>query len=122
MAGYAIFIGTLAVMSGVVYLLRNLIFGYPAAPSPREPITDYRSEVARYGEALGVPVGDERIDRLLEKVARDSQDVFGSTEAAMRFLSEGSMDGGLTAREVLQLHGLSPVLRRIDNIRFGVFA
>lgn len=57
MTGYAIFIATLVVMSGVVYLLRNLIFGYPAAPSRREPITDYRSEVARYGEALGVPVG-----------------------------------------------------------------
>jgi hypothetical protein len=122
MARYGILMGALAVLVGAVYLRRNRVSGDPSTRPLRQPIADYRAEVARYGEVLGVPVPDERIDQVIKAVARDSVDVFGSKEAAMRFLLASPIEDALVATDVLKTSGLSRVLSRIDGLRFGAFS
>lgn len=91
-------------------------YGEPA------PIRDYAAAVAKYGETLGTPVPPGRIERVLDAIAVDAADVFGSTKAARRFLDQSPIDRGMSARAVAKDIGISRILSRIDGLRFGAFA
>lgn len=90
-------------------------------PYSRMPISDFAIAVEKFGEKLGVPVDTSRLDKVLDKIAADSTDVFGSKKAAEKFLAESPIDNGRTAKSVAQDIGISRILSRIDGLRFGSF-
>ncbi|WAC59769.1 hypothetical protein [Brevundimonas sp. SL130] len=90
-------------------------------PELREPIHDYAAAVARFGETLGQPVPEHRLDQVLDAIAADSVDVFGSKAAAARFLAESPIEGTRGAKAVALDIGISRILSRIDGLRFGAF-
>lgn len=89
-------------------------------PTP-SPIQDFAAAVSKYGETLGVPVAPHRVIQVLDAIAADSIDVFGSKMAAERFLAESPIDNGMNASQVAQTIGISRILSRIDGLRFGAF-
>ena len=87
-----------------------------------DPISDYAASVARYGETLGVPTSLAKIDTVLDMIAGDAVDVFGSEDAARQFLANAPIHDGKVARDVALEIGISRILSRIDGLRFGVFS
>ena len=84
----------------------------------RYPITDYATECERFGLARGERVPSERQDEILDLIAQDAADIFGSPEGAREAL-ETLLIYGVPMRQVIATSGIARILSRLDELRFG---
>ena len=86
----------------------------------RQPIVDYEAEALRLGAHANLPVPETDLDAVLERVASDAVDLFGTREAALSYLETVRLTShGESARQSLRTRGLGPVLGRLEDLRYG---
>lgn len=86
----------------------------------RQPIVDYEAEALRFGAHANLPVPETDLDTVLERVAGDAVDLFGTREAALSYLETVRLPSqGESVRQSLRTRGLGPVLGRLEDLRYG---